>query len=152
MNKNERSRSEDLLKICGTLMIAFGVIGILMGGLLLAALLGLGYLTGGIFRANLHTAGAAALLAASLVELIAGIAGVKAVKKGRRGLACVILGALCLVLTAASVVLNLRDLPLRMLFGLCLGVVVPAVYLCAALALRKQPAAAEEQEEAPADE
>ena len=144
MNKHERSRSEDLLKICGTLMIVFGVIGILFAGLLLAAVLGFGYLTGGIFRAELHTAGAAVLLASALTELIAGIVGVRAVKKDRRGLACVILGALCLALTAAAAVLNLRDMPLRMLVSLCLGVVVPAVYLCAALALRKQPAAADE--------
>lgn len=133
MNKNEQSRAEEVLRLSGGVMIGFGIVRIVLSTLLLLALLGLDYLTGSIFRTLPHLLGAAFLLASAVTEVVAGALGVKCAKRRRGTVACLICGALCLALSVAAVLLNLRAFPLRIAVGLALSLVVPVVYLLAAL-------------------
>ncbi len=152
MNKNELSREEDVLRLSGGVMIGFGIVRIVLSTLLLLALLGLDYLTGGIFRTLPHLLGAALLLASAVAEVIAGSLGVKCARRRAGSTVCLVFGALCLVLSSAAVVLNLRSFPLRITVGLALGLVVPVVYLLAALKCPGKGAGTTEAETAAAPE
>ena len=132
-----------LLKISGILMIVFGVFGLLVYTLGLAAVLGLSYATGGIFSAAGDLIGMSLLLAGALTELIAGILGTKAAKRpARAGKALFVWGALSLLLALAGMghifLRTAASAPLwAPILGLVLSLVLPLVYLTAAARLRR---------------
>lgn len=137
-----------LLKITSVLMLIFGILGILLYALGLAAVIGISYATSGVFSASGDLLGMSLLLAGAIVELIAGILGVKAAKRPvRAGKALYVWGALSLLLTLAGMGhIALRaaaSAPLwELILGLVLGVVTPVVYLVGAARLRNPRAAA----------
>ena len=137
-----------LLKITSVLMLIFGILGILLYALGLAAVIGISYATSGVFSASGDLLGMSLLLAGAIVELIAGILGVKAAKRpARAGKALYVWGALSLLLTLAGMGhIALRaaaSAPLwELILGLVLGVVTPVVYLVGAARLRNPRAAA----------
>ena len=144
-----------LLRITGVLMIVFGVFGVLIYTLGLAAVLGLSYATSGVFSASADLVGMALLLAAAVTELITGILGVRAAKRpSRAGVGRIVCCMLCLVLTLAGMVhiaLRASTAPRwELLLALGLSVVCPLVYLFAVLRLRN--AAPEEDGEEQSDD
>ena len=133
-----------LLKITSVLMLIFGVLGILLYALGLAAMIGVTYVTSGIFSGSKDLIGMALLLAAALAELIAGILGSKVAKKPRKaGKGLIVWGVLTLLLTLAGtlfIALRTSSAPIwELALGLVLGLVVPVVYLIAAARLLKGP-------------
>ena len=133
-----------LLKITSVLMLIFGVLGILLYALGLAAMIGVTYVTSGIFSGSKDLIGMGLLLAAALAELIAGSLGVRAAKKpARAGKGLPVWGVLTLLLTLAGmghIALRTTNAPLwELALGLVLGLVVPVVYLIAAARLLKGP-------------
>ena len=133
-----------LLRITGVLMIIFGVLGFFLYALGLVAVIGVTYITSGVFSGSADLVGMGLLLAAALAELIAGILGVKAAKKpARAGNGLIVWGALTLLLTLAGmlhIALRTSSAPIwELALGLVLGLVVPVVYLIAAARVLKGP-------------
>ena len=144
-----------LLKTTGVLMIVFGVFGVLIYTLGLAAVLGLSYATSGVFSASADLVGMALLLAAAVTELITGILGIQAARRpSRAGVGRIVWCMLCLVLTLACILhIALRAITAprwELLLALGLSVVCPLVYLIAVLRLRN--AAPEEDGEEQSDD
>ena len=133
-----------LLKITSVIMLLFGILGFLIYALGLAAVIGVTYVTSGIISASEDMIGMGLLLAAALVELIAGILGSRAAKKpARAGKGLIVSGVLTLLLTLAGmghIALRTTNAPLwELALGLVLGVVTPIVYLVAAARVLKGP-------------
>ena len=133
-----------LLKITAVLMLIFGILGILIYALGLVAVVGVTYVTGGVFSGSADLIGMGLLLAAALAELIAGILGIRAAKKPTRaGKGLIVWGVLTLLLTLAGmlhIALRTSTAPLwELALGLVLGVVTPVVYLVAAAKVLKGP-------------
>ena len=131
-----------LLKITSVIMLLFGILGFLIYALGLAAVIGVTYVTSGIISASEDMIGMGLLLAAALVELIAGILGSRAAKKpARAGKGLIVWGVLTLLLTLAGmghIALRTTNAPLwELALGLVLGVVTPIVYLAAAARVLK---------------
>ena len=122
-----------MLKTSGILMIVFGVFGVLVYLAVLGVLVGVTYVTDGIFSGTKDIIGMSLLLAASAVELIAGIRGVKAVKSPDRVSGCRIRGILALILGLAAMLhILLRGQDPIFWLGIPLTVVTPAAYLIGA--------------------
>jgi len=153
----EQSRAEEILRLCSGVMLGFGILRIVLSALLLAGILGLDYMTGGIFRTAAQLLAAGFLICSGVVELVCAILGRRCVKRRRGATACLILGALCLALDITAVILTLRLFPKRIILGLGLNVLLPGVYLGAALGCsrlgaepsREEPQPAPETEDAP---
>ena len=131
-----------LLKTTGVIMLIFGILGILLYAAGLAAIIGVTYVTGGVFAGSADLIGMALLLAAALAELIAGILGCRAAKRpGRAGKGLIVWGVLTLLLTLAGmlhIALRTSSAPIwELALGLVLGVVTPVVYLVAAARVLK---------------
>ena len=132
--------SRSLLRICGIIMIVFGVLCTLIYLLGFAGVFALNYATGGIFSANSDLIGMGLLAAAAIAELIAGILGNRAAKRPERaGKSLLVWGALCLLLAVAgigSIVLRGASITLwQPIAALLLAAVVPIVYLVSAAKL-----------------
>ena len=141
-----------LLKITSVLMLIFGILGVLLYAAGLAAIIGVTYVTGGVFAGSADLIGMALLLAAALAELIAGILGCRAAKRpGRAGKGLIVWGVLTLLLTLAGmlhIALRPSNAPLwELILGSALGVVTPAVYLFAASGILKGSVYEEETSE-----
>ena len=133
-----------LLKTTGVIMLIFGILGILLYAAGLAAIIGVTYVTGGVFSGSADLIGMALLLAAALAELIAGILGCRAAKRpARAGKGLIVWGVLTLLLTLAGmlhIALRTSSAPIwELALGLVLGVVTPVVYLVAAARVLKGP-------------
>ena len=133
-----------LLKITSVLMLIFGILGVLLYAAGLAAMIGVTYVTSGIFSASNDLIGMGLLLAAALTELIAGILGSRTAKRpARAGKGLILWGVLTLLLTLAGtlfIALRTSSAPIwELALGLVLGLVVPVVYLIAAARLLKGP-------------
>ena len=133
-----------LLKTTGVIMLIFGILGILLYAAGLAAIIGVTYVTGGVFSGSTDLIGMGLLLAAALAELIAGILGCRAAKRpARAGKGLIVWGVLTLLLTLAGMLhIALRSVgaPVwELALGLVLGVVTPIVYLVAAARVLKGP-------------
>ena len=133
-----------LLKTAGVIMLIFGILGVLIYALGLAAVIGVTYVTSGIISASEDLIGMGLLLAAAVAELIAGILGSRAAKKpARAGKGLIVWGVLTLLLTLAGmghIALRTTNAPLwELVLGLILGVVTPVVYLVAAARVLKGP-------------
>ncbi len=144
-----------LLKCTGVLMMVFGIFGILIYLLGLGLVLGVSYITQGMFSASSDLLGMGLLLAGAIVELVAGVLGVKAAKKpARASRALLVWGILTLVLTLAGmghIALRATTAPWwELALGFLLGVVTPIVYLVGARALLHPLPAEEALEEAEA--
>ena len=131
-----------LLKTTGVIMLIFGILGVLLYAAGLAAIIGVTYVTGGVFAGSADLIGMALLLAAALAELIAGILGCRAAKRpGRAGKGLIVWGVLTLLLTLAGmlhIALRTSSAPIwELALGLVLGVVTPVVYLVAAARVLK---------------
>ena len=140
-----------LLKICGVLMILFGILGGLIDLLGLAGIAGLAYATSGIFSAVNDLVGMGLLLAGAIVELITGILGVRAAKRPERaGKGRIVWGVLSLLLSLAGLIhIALRNVGAPwwgLCFGVALGAVLPAAYLIGAARLLRGPVQAEAKE------
>ena len=138
-----------LLKTTSVIMLIFGVLGVLIYALGLAAVIGVTYVTSGIISASEDLIGMGLLLAAALAELIAGSLGLRAAKKPvRAGKGLYVWGVLTLLLTLAGmghIALRAANAPLwELALGLVLGVVTPVVYLVAAARVLKGPIFEEE--------
>lgn len=129
------------LKHTSLLMVIFGILGILLYALGLAAVIGVGYVTGGIFKGSKDLWGMGLLLAAALSELIAGILGRRGAKTPRRASGSLYLwGILTLLLTAVGLLSILfRGGTVRNWLALPLSLVVPIVYLVGAAKVLKGP-------------
>ena len=139
-----------LLRITGVLMIIFGVLGFFLYAAGLAAIIGVTYVTGGVFAGSADLIGMGLLLAAALAELIAGILGCRAAKlPARAGKGLIVWGVLTLLLTLAGmlhIALRTSSAPIwELALGLVLGVVTPVVYLVAAARVLKGPIFAPEE-------
>ncbi len=133
-----------LLKITSVLMLIFGILGVLLYAAGLAAMIGVTYVTSGIFSASNDLIGMGLLLAAALTELIAGILGSRTAKRpARAGKGLIVWGVLTLLLTLAGtlfIALRTSSAPIwELALGPVLGVVIPIVYLLAAGKLLKGP-------------
>ena len=133
-----------LLKITSVLMLIFGILGVLLYAAGLAAMIGVTYVTSGIFSASNDLIGMGLLLAAALTELIAGILGSRTAKRpARAGKGLILWGVLTLLLTLAGtlfIALRATNVPWwELALGLVLGIVIPIVYLLAAGKLLKGP-------------
>ena len=144
-----------LLKTTGVIMLIFGILGILIYAVGLAAVIGVTYVTSGIISASEDLIGMGLLLAAALAELIAGVLGLRAAKQpARAGKGLLVWGILTLLLTLAGmghIALRTTNAPLwELALGLVLGVVTPVVYLVSAARVLKGPVF--EDEETPESE
>ena len=130
------SPAATLLKLTGTLMLIFGILGSLLYAAFLAVFLAASYMTGSIFSGVTDVVGISLLLAAAVAELVSGALGMKAAKRSRRAGACLVWGAVTLVLTLAGIGCILLRLHngawWEAALAALLGVVTPAVYLYAA--------------------
>lgn len=145
-----------LLKTTGVIMLIFGILGILLYAAGLAAVVGVTYVTGGVFSGSADLIGMALLLAAALAELIAGILGSRAAKRpARAGKGLIVWGVLTLLLTLAGmlhIALRTTGAPIwELALGLVLGVVTPIVCLAAASRVLKGPIYASDESDAPED-
>ena len=125
-------QAEQFLKITGVIMLVFGVLGVLIYAAGLAAVIGVTYVTKGVFSGSADLVGMGLLLAAAVAELVAGSLGVRAAKKPEQaGKGLILWGGLTLLLTLAGIALiALRSDATwwKSALGLAAGVVVPVVY------------------------
>ena len=139
-----------LLKLTGILMLVFGGLGVLLYTAGLAVVLGVTYVTKGVFSGSSDLLGVGLLLGAAGAELIAGILGIRAAKKPERaGAGLLIWGSFTLLLTLAGmglIALRATGTPWwQLASGFGLGLIVPGVYLVAAVRVLKD-AETEEKE------
>lgn len=139
-----------LLKTTGVIMLIFGILGVLLYAAGLAAIIGVTYVTGGVFSGSTDLIGMGLLLAAALAELIAGILGCRTAKRpARAGKGLIVWGVLTLLLTLAGMLhIALRSVGApfwELALGLVLGVVTPVVYLVAAARVLKGPVFASDE-------
>ena len=158
MDKFYDPTGRTLLKTASVIMLIFGVLSFLIYALGLAAVIGVTYVTSGVFSGSEDLIGMGLLLAAALAEFIAGILGVRAAKKpSRAGKGLIVWGVLTLILTLAGMILialRTTNAPIwELALGVVLGVVTPVVYLIAAARVLKGPVfdSGEEDETEPDD-
>lgn len=149
MNEVYDPKGVQLLKLSGLLMILFGALGCLLYTLGLAAVLGVSYVTSGIFKVSSDLWGMGLLLTGALVELIAGILGRKAASHPQRaGGHLYIWGILSMILSLAGLVdVLLRGGSLLHWLSLPLSLAVPVVFLLGAAKILRGPIDADEAEE-----
>ena len=135
-----------LLRLTGTLMLIFGILGVVIYAVFIAVLIAANKMTGGIFSFSADIAGMGLLFAAALAELISGVLGRKAAKAPEKAGRCRVWGWITLILTLAGVGFILLRRPAgawwQAIAAVVLGMVVPAVYLVGASRCRRDAAAA----------
>ena len=131
------STGTTLLKLSGTLMLIFGILGVLIYAAFTAVLIAANHLTGSIFSGSRDIIGMAILLAAAAAELVSGSLGLKAAKRPIKARRCPVWGVLTLVLTLTGILLILFRMPSDTWWEAALaaafGVVTPVVYLIGAV-------------------
>lgn len=139
--QNPVPQKNTFLKVMGIIMIVGGILGIILS---IISLLGVGALAamaaaGGVeFSSALLIVSAILAIVGSVVELIAGISGVKNCDKPQMAKKCMILGIAIIALNIISTILVIIDYPESFsVFSVALGLVVPVLYLVAALQLKK---------------
>lgn len=127
-----------LLRISGIVMIIFGIFGILLYAAALGLLLGVTYITDGIFSGTRDVIGISLLLAGALAELICGIVSVKGAKRPARARRCLVWGILTLIITLAGLIhILLRDAHPMYWLIIPMAIVTPIVCLTGAAKLRR---------------
>ena len=127
-----------LLRISSSLMIIFGILGILLYGAALGVLIGVTYFTDGIFSGTTDIVGISLLLLGGVLELISGILGVKAVNAPQKAGRCLFWGIATLVISLAGLIhILLRNAAPLYWLSLPLAVITPIAYVIGALKLRR---------------
>ena len=118
-----------LLMVAGILMIIGGGLSTVLG---LLAVLGAGLLGSGalVFAAILY-------LISGVISLVAGIMGAKNAAKPEKAMQCIIFGGLVIALSLLRTILNMAGGAAFDVFGLILGLALPAVYMIGALQSKK---------------
>lgn len=146
-----------LLKLTGSLMLIFGILGVLLYAGFTAVLIAANHITGGVFSGGKDIFGMSLLLAAALAELIGGVIGRKAAQVPAKAGKCFFWGAAVIVLTLAGIL----HILLRMqsatrweaILAAVLGIVTPLVYLIGAARVRRAARTpAQPESEEPADD
>ena len=141
--------SRTLLKLTSILMTVFGVFGIVLYLLALGVLLGVNYMTAGVFSALQDIIGLSLLLAASIAELIGGRVGRKTLKNPQKASRCRVWGILTLILGLAGLVhILVRSGNPAYWVSIPLALVTPVLYLIGAAGMW-HPLPAEEEEDVP---
>lgn len=143
MKRKEQLCRSELLRLSARVMVIFGILSSVIFLLLLMAVLGFLYLTGGVFNATMSVVGVGLLLLAGISEFIAGILGGRSCKTGHRLISCLVWGGLTLALTVAGTVVNFQTAPKQLLLTLVLELVLPILYLIGAVQVMRRPAPAE---------
>ena len=139
-----------LLKTTAILMLVFGSLGVLVYLALLGVLVGVTYVTDGIFSGAKDVVGMSLLLAASALELITGILGLKALKRPERAAGCRVWAALTLLLGLAALLhILLRGQDPGFWLSVPLAAVTPIAYLIGASRLAAAPQETPEDEADP---
>lgn len=137
---------QSLLRLTGTLMLIFGILGVLIYAAFLAVFILANKFTAGIFSAGIDFVGMGLLFAAALAELISAVLGRKAAKAPEKAGRCLPWGWITLILTLAGVGFILFRRPTgawwQAVAAVLLGMVLPIVYLVSASRCRREAAAA----------
>ncbi len=143
--KNTDPMGRLLLKTAGILMLVFGIFGVLVYLALLGVLVGVNFVTDGVFSGAKDIVGMSLLLAASAAELTAGIKALKTLKRREKAAGCRIWTVLALVLGLAALLhILLRGGDPGFWLSIPLAVVTPAACL---IGLSRRMAEEDETEE-----
>ncbi len=134
MQKNQ------MLKVCGIIMIVGGSIGIILNIVAVAgvsALAALAAYAGASIAAGLLTFACILMLAGSAMELVTGILGVKNCDKPEKVNSCIVCCIIVVSLSLLGTILTVAAGGSFNFFSFLLGLVLPALYLVGAFQLKK---------------
>ena len=127
------TKGSGLLKFAGILLIIGGILGILLGLIALLGLAAWAGMTGNDHASNLPYVTGAFTLISAVLQLIAGVVGIKNCKKAEKANACIVWGAIIIVLCVIGSVITVAGgnaFPAATFFP---GLILPALYIAGAV-------------------